>query len=71
MQTNHKYIVMCLVDFGDYDTIEAEYTGEEYDNFEDAQVEMRKADKDPVVYRSWILHTWFEDNIFYGEEIYK
>jgi len=71
MKTDHKYIVMVLVDFGDEDTIDAEYTGEEHNNFESAQAEMRKADRDPVVSRSWITHTWLENGVLHGEDIYR
>lgn len=71
MKTEHKYIVKVLVVFGDDECHVCDYTGEEYNNFEDAQEEMKDADKNPTVSRSWIEHTWIENKELWGEEIYR
>lgn len=66
----HKYIVKVLIDFGN-ECDECVYSGEEHNNFEDAQEEMREADRDSIVSKSWIIHTWTENGELWGEEIYK
>ena len=71
MRTDHKFIVMCIVDFGDLDTIESEYSGEEYTDYDSAVAEMREADRDPRVTRAWISHLWMEDGELWGEELYS
>ena len=70
MRTDHKFIVMCISDFG-VDTMESEYSGEEYVDYDSAVAELHEADRDPRVVRAWINHLWMEDGELWGEELYR